>query len=109
MTSERPAQEWVEVEWVVLTADERADGLPADTARLPYTARARGLTRDARLGATATITTVTGRQLQGTVVDLRPGYDHTFGRPLPAWIAMRDAVRESATARRSADSGTEPA
>ncbi|MCL2780227.1 MAG: hypothetical protein FWD74_01825 [Actinomycetia bacterium] len=88
-----PEREWIEIEWVVLGADERADRLPADTAACPYVARARGLSvGPAEPGAPGMVETLANRVLRGAVTTTRPGYHHSFGLPNSAWIQMRDAI-----------------
>lgn len=93
MTAE---QVWVEIEWTALEPNERRPDLPADTAATPLLVRTRGNCVAPVLGENGTITTVTGRTLTGVVRELRPGYTHGFGHPLPAWLAMRDAIRAEA-------------
>lgn len=84
---------WVEVEWTALEPEDRREGIPGDTAATPLRVRARGMTGSARPGESATVTTVTGREVVGVVREIEPGYQHSFGRPLPAWLEMRDAIR----------------
>lgn len=85
---------WVEIEWTILEPRERAENIPEDTAALPYVGRARGLVAGApRVGDQAEIVTQAGRVLRGVVVDEAPGYTHSFGHVLPAWVQMRDSIR----------------
>lgn len=86
-------QRWAEVQWTVLDAPERSTNLPAETRATPYVARVRGSAVEPRRGAEVEVTTVAGRRLRGVVTDLDPGYLHSFGRPLPEWVHMRDAIR----------------
>jgi hypothetical protein len=50
------------------------------------------------VGHEVEIETATGRRLRGRARELLPGYHHTFGDPLPEWIAMRNAIRGIAMA-----------
>jgi hypothetical protein len=60
---------WVEIHSIVLTADQRAGHIPADTKRVPLEMRAKGfLVTAAALGDRVEIVTVTGRRLDGTEV-----------------------------------------
>lgn len=85
--------EWIEVEWIALEPGDRRDGIPADTAATPLRVRARGTAAAAELGKETTVMTVTGRPVRGVVREIGPGYHHSFGTPLPAWLEMRDAIR----------------
>jgi hypothetical protein len=89
---------WTEIEWTVLEPDERGAGVPAETRATPYLARCRGMATGPEVGQEVEIRTATGRQLRGRVRELLPGYHHTFGSPLPEWIAMRNAIQGIATA-----------
>lgn len=89
----RGEQAWVEIEWTVLEPAERATSCPPDTRAVAYLARTKGMAVDAVLGRDAEIVTVTGRRVEGRVRDQNPGYEHTFGRPLPEWVRMRNAIR----------------
>jgi hypothetical protein len=92
---------WVEIRSVVLHAGERAPQVPEDTRQVPLEMRARGfLARPARPGEealittlTGLITTLTGRQLSGTLVSVEPAYDHGFGTPVPELLDIAGEVR----------------
>ena len=87
------ADEWVEIEWLVAEAEERRADLPADTRRVAYQARTRGIAPEPVLGDITEVLTPTQRRQVGRVVSIRPGYTHTFGTPLDPWIQMREAIR----------------
>ena len=75
---------WVELHRIVLTSEERAPHLSEDTRQLPLEMRVKGfLINAAAIGEEAQITTVTGRQLRGTLAEANPAYTHTFGPPIP--------------------------
>jgi 2-amino-4-ketopentanoate thiolase alpha subunit len=84
---------WTEIEWIVLHPEGRASAVPPETRATPYVARSRGMATSAEVGQEAEIETATGRRLRGRVRELMPGHHHTFGNPLPEWIAMRDSIR----------------
>ena len=80
---------WVEIETVLLTPEQRAPGLPADTARVPYLLKASGfLTADAELGREAAIRTLIGLEYRGRVVAVNPGYNHSFGPTVPELLTI---------------------
>lgn len=95
---ELDGRRWVEIEWVILPVDHRSDNLPADTRELPYVGRARGLASgSAASGEQVEVVTLAGRALSGALVDVSPGYSHSFGRPLDAWVVMRESIRTLVT------------
>jgi len=61
---------------------------------VPFEAWINGWARgDAPIGDTIEIRTLTGRVVEGELVELEPGYDHTFGSPPePLQIAAARAV-----------------
>lgn len=86
---------WVQVHQVILFPGERAAGVPDDTARVPYEVWVKGfLAAPTAVGDEAVVTTVTGRQVTGTLVDPAPGHDHSFGRPHPAMLAVGPALKK---------------
>jgi 2-amino-4-ketopentanoate thiolase alpha subunit len=88
-----PAGTHVEIRWTILEAPDRAPGLPADTAVLPYEARVRGaLATDARRGGPGTVRTASGRVMSGTVSAISPAHEHDFGRPQAALQRAIDAI-----------------
>lgn len=85
---------WVEIHGVILTVGERAPQVPDDTRRVPLEMRVKGfLLEDARLGDAVAIRTPAARQLHGTLSRANPGYDHSFGPPIPALSTIADEVR----------------
>lgn len=84
-----PAGTWVEIQQVILTTEQRAPGIPADTAATPLILRVNGfLTQPAAVGETATVTTIIGRTLTGTLSVVTPSYDHGFGRTVPELLTI---------------------
>ena len=57
---------WVEIESVVLTPEERAPGIPPETAKCPLVMKVSGfLANDASLGDEVRVYTMIGRQVKG--------------------------------------------
>lgn len=80
---------------VVLPAGSRAAQVPADTADTPLVMRARGtLLEDASIGSEATIETMAGRRLSGTLEADLPAYTHSFGPVIPELIAVHRQVKD---------------
>lgn len=71
---------WVRIHNIILTPEERADNLPADTAKVPLESWTKGfLIEEAEPGGNAIINTITGRTVSGTLIQVNPTYDHGFG------------------------------
>lgn len=75
-----PAGAWVEIQRIVLTPSQRAQGLPPETAATPLVEWVDGfLTHPAALGDQVSIRSLIGRTHQGTLSRINPGYNHSFG------------------------------
>ncbi|MDO5092699.1 MAG: 2-amino-4-oxopentanoate thiolase subunit OrtA [Propionibacteriaceae bacterium] len=75
-----PEGTWVEIQKTVLTPDERAQGVPQDTAATPLLEWVDGfLTHPAAIGDEATVRTLIGRTHTGVISRINPGYTHSFG------------------------------
>jgi hypothetical protein len=86
---------WVELERVILEPGERAPGIPADTAAVPFAARVRGfLVAEARLGAAAEVRTQAGRIVDGKLRAILPPNPVDFGDPAPELFLVGEAARE---------------
>lgn len=72
--------QWVEIHRIVLPAGQRAPQVPEETQRVPLEMRTKGfLDADARIGEQVTVTTVIGRKVAGTLINIEPCYKHDFG------------------------------
>jgi 2-amino-4-ketopentanoate thiolase alpha subunit len=75
---------WARIHRLELGPSERAPGIPEDTAAVPFESWINGwLVEDAEIGERATLRTMTGRIVEGVLVEADPGYSHTFGSPPP--------------------------
>ena len=84
-----PAGTWVEIQQVVLTPEQRAPGIPEDTAATPLILRVSGfLTEAAALGQEASVRTLIGRTLTGVVSEVVPSYTHGFGQTVPELLTI---------------------
>ena len=85
---------WVQIEWTLLEPEERAEHLPPETRKVPLRMRAKGLLEEkSSLGGTASIVTVNGRRLTGTLVAENPPYTHSFGPQIPEFIGLGTFLR----------------
>ncbi len=76
--------DYVNVHNIILTPDERAPQVPSDTKKVPLEMWVRGfLTEDAELNSQATVKTITGRLVEGKLVEENPTYRHSFGEHVP--------------------------
>lgn len=72
--------EWVQIHDIVLKPEERSPHLPEDTKKVPLEMWVKGfLNNDADLGDMVEITTITGRKVKGTLVDVNPIFKYGFG------------------------------
>ncbi|MBS1862568.1 MAG: hypothetical protein JSS68_12745 [Actinobacteria bacterium] len=88
-----PAGAQVQIVFTVLAPSERAEGLPPDTAALPYLARGRGaLLAAARPGEEVEIETQAGRRISGTLELAEPADTHSFGAAPPQLVFTQRAI-----------------
>ena len=80
---------WVEIETIVLRPEERAPGLPEDTAATPYVLRLSGfLGEDAEVGQVVAVKSLIGRTHRGVLRSVNPSYGHSFGATVPELLAI---------------------
>ncbi len=81
--------EWVKIHDVILNPSDRAPSLPDDTKQVPFEMWLNGfLNHDAKIGEIVEITTLSGRKVKGTLVEINPRYTHDFGEPLPELLKI---------------------
>ena len=72
---------WVEIEEIVLTPEDRAKNIPEETRVTPLKCWIRGnCLSDCELGDSVEVKTNIGRISKGIVVEIEPGYYHTYGK-----------------------------
>ena len=80
---------WVEIESIVLKPEERAPGLPEDTAATPYVLRLSGfLEEEAEVGDEVAVKSLIGRTHRGVLRAVNPSYEHSFGTTVPELLAI---------------------
>src|SRR5512133_1287429 len=98
--------QWVEVERVLLTPDERSKALPADTAEKPLMVWVKGFAQsEAEMGEELSVETMTGRIATGRLSAINPGYTHTFGEPIPELTHVGRDLRAKLAEYRAASAG----
>ncbi len=81
--------DWVKIHNVVLAPSQRSSNLPEDTKKVPLEAWINGfLNEDGEIGETVKITTLSGRTVSGTLVEVNPRYTHDFGDPIPELLKI---------------------
>lgn len=77
-----PPGTWARVHEILLSPGERAPAVPPDTAKVAFEVWVHGwLVEPASMGAPAKVRTRTGRIVEARLVEVNPGYQHSFGRP----------------------------
>jgi len=72
---------WVEVEEIVLAPEDRASNIPDETKKTPLKSWTCGkCLSDCEIGGHVQVETNIGRISSGIVVDIEPGYYHTYGK-----------------------------
>jgi len=75
---------WVSITSTILTADQRAEGIPADTAATPLVMWVKGfLAEDCEIGSKAKVRTVTGRVEVGVLEETNPTVQVDYGGFVP--------------------------
>ncbi len=86
--------EWVKIHDVILSPSDRASSLPNDTKQVPFEMWVNGfLNHDANIGERVEITTLSGRKVEGILVEVNPRYTHDFGEPLPELLKIGPALK----------------
>lgn len=87
---------WVLIQTDLLAPNERALTLPEATRRVPLRQWLKGtLVDDASLNDQATIQTVTGRFVSGTLIEVNPSYRHDFGSDCPELRTIRAILQKA--------------
>ncbi|HHX28934.1 MAG TPA: 2-amino-4-ketopentanoate thiolase [Firmicutes bacterium] len=69
---------------VILEPHQRSKDVPEDTAKVPLEAWIKGWAVDsATVGEEVQITTLAGRTVKGRLVEVNPGFTHTYGPAVP--------------------------
>lgn len=86
---------WVCLRRTVLAAEERAPGIPADTAGCPLMVWVRGaLLSNAEVGSEATVRTRTGRVERGFLEEVQPQYSLGYGDFIPELQQIGSQARD---------------
>ena len=88
--------DWDRIMQIILTPEERLKSLPESTRKVPLKCWINGFLMDesASIGDTVNIETLAGRVVSGTLYQLWPQYDHSFGRQQPTLMHAGNEVRK---------------
>lgn len=76
--------DWGMIHAIVLTKEQRAPQVPADTGEVPLETWVKGyLQEDAEIGSEVRVKTVSGRIESGKLMEVNPTYRHSFGNFIP--------------------------
>ncbi|MCT4632661.1 MAG: 2-amino-4-oxopentanoate thiolase subunit OrtA [Firmicutes bacterium] len=86
---------WVRIHRVILKEGERAPQLPDDTLSVPLEMWVKGyLTGEGELGEIVEVVTLTGRKVEGRLVELEPSYRHDYGDFIPEILQIGKDARK---------------
>lgn len=81
--------DWVKIYNIVLTPEERALQVPEDTKKVPLEMWVKGfLKEEAEVGEDVKVTTMTGREVEGKLVEVNPTFTHSFGNHVPELLQI---------------------
>lgn len=88
--------DWVLIEQVFLPADQRQLHIPQDTQTTDFTLRIKGFLINEKciVGDACAIRTKTGRTIKGMLIDILPGYSHSFGEFLVETVYIEQQLRD---------------
>jgi hypothetical protein len=88
--------DWVLIEQIFLTSDQRQSNIPSDTMQTDFQLRIKGFLMDEKciVGDNCTINTKTGRMIAGKLIDIMPNYEHSFGDYVVETVYIENQLRE---------------
>lgn len=88
--------DWVRVHQVILRAGERAGHLPEETKNVPLEMWDKGFLIDegANLGDRVLVTTIIGREIEGTLVAVTPSFDINYGEMVTETLYIGRQLKE---------------
>ena len=88
--------DWVRIHSILMEAGCRAPGIPGDTAKVPYEFWDKGfmISDNAEIGEDVEIETITGRKINGRLLEANPSYGHDFGGFIPEILIIDKQLKE---------------
>jgi hypothetical protein len=85
---------WVRIHSIILEPGERAPQVPEDTKKVPLEMWIKGWLREnVEIGDRAVVTTLTGREETGILLEENPTYRHSFGDLVPELLFIGAQAR----------------
>jgi len=86
----------VQVHRIILPPHQRPDNLPSSTKSVPFECWIKGFLIDdaAKVGDQVRIQTFIGREISGTLCEVNPIYDHSFGEPQTELLPIGSEVNK---------------
>lgn len=87
--------DWVIVHNIVLNPSQRAPQVPEDTKLNPLETWVKGfIDEDANIRDLVKVTTITGRSVEGNLIEVNPYYTHDYGKCIPELLQIGISARE---------------
>lgn len=87
--------DWVIVHNTVLNPSQRAPQVPEDTKLHPLEMWVKGfIDEDANIGDSVKVKTITGRAIEGKLVQVNPYYTHDYGKCIPELLQIGISARD---------------
>lgn len=88
--------DWVRIHNVVLKAKERTANLPEDTKKVDLEMWDKGflINESANIGDEVEVETYIGRKEKGTMVEVNPHWEHSYGECVPELLYIGKQARE---------------
>ncbi|MDX1359638.1 MAG: 2-amino-4-oxopentanoate thiolase subunit OrtA, partial [Clostridia bacterium] len=88
--------DWVRIRKIILKAGERSLNLPDDTKKVPLVMWDKGFLMDetASPGDWVKVETIIGRQIEGELEQVQPGYDVNYGESVNETLYIGKQLRE---------------
>jgi len=87
--------DWVLIHNIVLDPSNRAPQVPEDTKSVPLEMWVKGFIQsDANIGDEVKVTTITGREVEGKLIEVNPYYKHDYGKFVPEILEIGLQVKE---------------
>lgn len=84
---------WVRILSTILEADQRSKNLPEDTTKVPVELWVKGyLLNDANMGDNVKVETLTGRVVEGKLIEVNPVYELNYGKFVPELLEVGEKV-----------------
>ncbi len=81
--------DWVKIHNIVFTPEQRAPQVPEDTKKVALETWVKGFVEtDAEIGDLVKVKTYTGRDVEGTLVEIKPTFNHSFGDNIPELLEI---------------------